>query len=336
MVDGLQVLSEQDLIARGLYSLEGMRPVLADNAILHPNFANNATLRHEEWLRVDERVNRVLRDRLTVIDDLRGHGLIEPISVGTIIRRTERLQDFGEAQLTYDGNTPPQGDRVSFLGDDRPVPVISKDFVVNWRELIASRERGEALDTTGAEQAARRVRDRMQALVTLGVATGGPNGGGIPGLLTAANRLTVSIGVAWDASGGTPVDDVERMLAEAYSNNLFGPFVVYVPKGYWATVQGDYETSGGAVINRTIMQRILDFSEVEAVRPLDALTADNVVMVQMTRDVMDYSEAQAPTTVQWQINPWLTQFRVIAVGGPHIKTLEVSGGSPINGIVHLS
>ena len=71
-------------------------------------------------------------------------------------------------------------------------------------------------------------------------------------------------------------------------------------------------------------------------RPLDTLADDNVVMLQMTEDVIDLSEAQAITTVQWDKNPFVTNFRVLAVGGPHIKSMETENGTTIHGIIHLS
>lgn len=313
-----------------------LRPVLAGNVNpFTPQNVHNATLRKDEWERLDDRVNRVLRERLTVVDDLRSRGLVEPVSVGTITRRTERLSDFSAAEISFDGDVSPKGDRPNFEADLIPVPVIAKDFRINWRQLVASREKGDPLDTTAAELAARKVRDQIQNLITNGLASGGPTGGGIPGLLSATNRVTVNLANVWDGASGTPVADVEAMLAAAYAVNLFGPFVLYVPKNYWATVQEDYETSGGAVINRTIMERILAFEDIEAVRPNDALPDDEVAMVQMTRDVLDLSEAQGVTTVQWSKNPFVTYFRVMFVGGPQIKNSENDAGTDVHGIVHL-
>jgi hypothetical protein len=56
----------------------------------------------------------------------------------------------------------------------------------------------------------------------------------------------------------------------------------------------------------------------------------------MTRDVIDLSEAQAITTVQWEKNPFVTNFRVLTVAGPHIKKIQTEAGDTIHGIIHLS
>ena len=213
--------------------------------------------------------------------------------------------------------------------------MISNDFRVNFLQLESSRTRGEPLDVTAAELATAKVRDFLQALITNGVATGGPTGTGIPGLTTADNRIEVTLTYNWDGadSGLDIIGDVESMLAAAYAEKLFGPFVIYIPANYWATLQGDYSAAKG---DRTFLERMMAFSEVESIRPLDALADDNVIMVQMTRDVIDLSEAQAVTTVQWEKNPFVTMFRVMAIAGPHIKNMTNDDGDTIHGIVHLS
>lgn len=315
-------------------SVRHLRPVLADHAAPQEQMAGNATLRKDEWERVDDRVNMVLRERLTVVEDLRGRGLVEPASIGTIIRVTERLSDFDDAEVTFDGDTAPQKDKPDFNYDSIPVPVISKDFQIGWRQLDASRTRGEPLDVTGAELAARKVADQLQNLITNGLSSGGPSGGGIPGLTSAGNKLTSSYnGDHWDDASPQIVNDVVDMLSTAYASSLFGPFALYVPKNFWAPLQDDYSSSKG---DRTFLERIQAFSDIEVVRPLDSLSNDNVVLVQMTRDVLDLTEAQAITTVQWQKNPMVTNFRVLFVGGPQIKNIATDQDSTIHGIVHLS
>jgi uncharacterized linocin/CFP29 family protein len=325
-----------ELIAKGVTDMMALRPILTGNANIEQMLIGNATLRKDEWEAIDARVNDVFRERLTVADDLRGKGLVTPVSLGTILRITERIDDFSPAQISFDGDTAPQRDRPNFRRDTIPVPVLSHEFSIGWRQLDSSRKRGEALDTTAPELAARKVRDLFQDLITNGY-DNGPDGNPIPGLTTAANRRTVSIGTDWDVSGADPVGDVQAMLNEAYGVNLFGPFVLYVPKNYWGPIQSDYTTDAGSgTSSRTVRERIEAFVDVESVRPNDSLADDNVVLVQMTRDVIDLSEAQSVTTVQWQKNPMVTNFRVLMVGGPHIKNSQNSAGTAIHGIVHLS
>jgi uncharacterized linocin/CFP29 family protein len=329
-----KLLGAEDLLKKGVSDFAQLRPVLAENT--NP-LVGNATLRKDEWETIDARVNDVMRERLTIVDDLRMRGLVSSMSIGTILRVTERLSDFDSAEVSFDGDTAPQRDRPDFKRDVIPVPVVSKDFKLNWRQLEASRSRGDPLDTTAAALAARKVRDQLQNLFVNGFSRGPgtnpPNGTdaqSIPGITNHANRLTFNIG-DWTAASPPVIADVQGMLNEAYTNNFFGPFYLYVPKNYWAPLQRDYNDAKG---EKTYIQRIVDFEDIEAVRPLDTLPSSVVCLVQMTEDVIELSEAQAPTTVQWEKNPFVQLFRVLAVAGPHIKNSETSAGATKVGIVH--
>jgi len=314
-----------------------MRPVFKGSMAAAINAAtdkaHNATLRKDEWERIDDRVNEEARNRLTVMDSFRSRGLVQPVGIGDILRVSERLEVFSDAELSFDGDVPPEEDRPSYLQQTVPVPVISKGFRIGWRQLASSQRRGNNLQTDSAGLAARAVTHRIEALITNGLSSGGPNGNGIPGLTTASNRIQLSLATNWDASGADIIGDVERMLDAAYTNFLFGPFVLQVPKNYWATLQGDYSDQKG---DRTYLERIEAFADIDSVMPNDQLADDNVLLVQMTRDSMDVSEAQTITTWQWNKTPAVTHYRVIFVGGPHIKDIETEDETTVNGIVHLS
>lgn len=331
----LKLLGAEDILAKGVSSLMQLRPVASNSDPL----AANATLRKDEWEQVDARVNDVMRERLTIVDDLRARGLVTPVSLGTVLRVTERLGDFDSADVSFDGDTSPLGDRPDFKRDVIPVPVISKDFRINWRQLEASRGRGDPLDVTAAALAARKVRDRLQDIIVNGFGSGpgtnptsGADGQSIPGLINHTNRMTFDI-ADWNALPANIIDNVRSMLDVAYTQNYFGPFYLYVPKNFWAILQKDYNDTKG---EKTFIERILSFVDVEAVRPLDTLPAGQVALVQMTEDVLDLTEAQAPMTVQWEKNPFVINFRVLTVAGPHIKNAETSAGATKVGIVHGS
>lgn len=331
-----KLIGAEDIIAKGVSSMAQLRPVLGANT---DPLAANATLRKDEWESIDSRVNDVMRERLTIVDDLRARGLVTPISLGSILRITERIEDFDSAELSFDGDTAPQRNKANYKRDVIPVPVVSKDFTVNWRQLEASRRRGDPLDVTQAAIAARKVRDKMQDLFVNGHGSGpgtnpssGTDGQSIPGLINHANRLTFDIA---DWAGATPpvIANVKSLLETAYAQNFFGPFFLYVPKNFWAPLQMDYNDTKG---EKTYIERILAFQDIEAVRPLDSLPAGNVAMVQMTEDVIDLTEAQMVTTVQWEKNPFVMNFRVLAVAGPHIKNVETAAGATKVGVVHGS
>jgi len=334
----LKTIGAEELIARGVTSFSRMRPILSLNG---DPLAENATLQKDEWERIDDRVNQVLRERISIADDLRAAGLVHPVGLGTILRVTERLSEVDVADLSFDGDSPPARDRPNYKRDVIPVPVIGKGFTIGWRQLDASRKRGDPLDVTAAAQAARKVRDLLENTFISGFASGpGSNptnstdGQSIPGLTTHANRQTQAKSGSWSTSATDIIGDTLAVLGKAYAKFLFGPFNFYVPKNSWSTLQQDYKTANPT--SRTFLERILGMVDIKAVRPNDFLATDVAVLLQMTEDAIDLTEAQAITTVQWETNPFLTHFRVLTVAGPQIKNIEVSDGTTTAGIVHMS
>jgi hypothetical protein len=69
-----------------------------------------------------------------------------------------------------------------------PLPITHKDFFINLRTLAASRERGEALDTTQARTAGRVVAEQLEKMLF----QGGPTFGGLSiyGYMTHPDRNT--------------------------------------------------------------------------------------------------------------------------------------------------
>lgn len=336
-----KLLGGDDLMARG-GDIAALRPVFTANMAqkMAEGYAVNATLRKDEWETIDAKVNDVLRQRLTIVEDLRAHGLVAPLSIGDILRVTERLNDMDSADVSFDGDTSPQRDRPDFGRDVIPVPVLSKDFQLSWRQLEASRKKSMALDTTAAAMAARKVKDKLQYVIVNGYGSGpganpanGTDGQSIPGLINATGRLTQAKSASWGLAATDIIGDVQKMLKKAYDAYLFGPFILYVPKNAWAILQMDYSTAKG---EKTFLERILAFTDIKTVRPLDDLPDDNAILIQMTEEVIDLSEAQGITTVQWDKNPFVTNFRVLTVAGPQIKTIVNQAGDEIKGFVHLS
>jgi len=157
-------------------------------------------------------------------------------------------------------------------------------------------------------------------------------GGSLLGYRTATNRNTVSIVQNWDASGKTGseiVSDVISMIAAAHADFMFGPYVLYVTGAYWTTLQNDFKTNS----DRTILERIQAIDGISAVRPADALTANNVLLVQMSSDVVKEVIGLQPTVVQWETHGGMRiNFKVMAIMVPRLGS-DANGRS---GIVHMS
>ena len=191
--------------------------------------------------------------------------------------------------------------------------------------------RGEALDTSGAEAAARTVSEQVENILFNGYSmTFG--GGSLYGYRTAPTRNTVTLTSNWDASAKTGeqiLADVLSMISAAHQDFMFGPYVLYVPGLYWTVLQEDFKTNS----DRTILERLKAVDGITDVRPADALPNNNVILVQLSSDVVKEIIGMQPTVVQWESHGGMRiNFKVMAIMVPRIAA-DHNGRS---GIVHLA
>ena len=281
-------------------------------------FRGNATLRHEEWERYSDRLVQVARDRLNGVMDLRNLGLVEDLGgIGTTLSFYERSGDFTAASISVEGSVVSERDRLTFDEVGIPVPIIRKDWTIGMRQLEASRTRGMPLSTDTMAVAARIVMDALEDMLFNGNAAIDLSGNKIYGYTTLPARETVTFAKAWTDAAATIIKDVENMLAKAYANNMFGPFYVYVAKNLWATIQQDYSTEKSEA---TYYERIRSFVDIMEVKPGDKLADNNVVLVQMTSDVVDLAVGTDMRNEEWGNEPMVLNYATYTIAAPRVKS----------------
>jgi len=209
------------------------------------------------------------------------------------------------------------------------VPIIHKDFHLNIRALHASRTRGESLDTTQVSLATRLVAEKIESILYLGTTVLGSNFP-IYGYATAPNRSTDSVTASWATTTGENIlIDVLKMIDDAVADNMYGPYVLYVPYAVHTHMGGDFKANS----DKSIMSRILEVPGISAIKPTSDLTASNVILVQMTSDVVDIVDGMQPTLVEWDsMGGFVMNFKVLAIMLPRVK----SDYALQSGIVHFS
>ena len=294
-------------------------------------------LRKEEWLAFDTAVISVARERLRGIEDLMTAGLTFNIAngLGTTQLQWEDVTDMTPANVSMSGVTEGEEDRVVFSLQNLPLPIIHKDFHLNIRTLEASRKLGETLDTTMAERASRVVAEKTEEILFDGHATT-VDGTQITGYTTATNRSTGSLTRDWAASTLAERDDiiinVISMMAAAQADKMYGPYVLYVPIDYWHELMNDYKAES----DRSTLTRLLILEGLTSVRISEQLSggaSGEVVLVQMTKDVVDLVVGMQPTTVQWEVQGGMrVNFKVMSIMIPRMKSDALNQ----SGIVHYS
>lgn len=315
-------------------SFTGLGPVAQQ--LFKNNFNVNSLrtqdiLLKDEWKLMDNAVIQIAQKRLIGVRDLIERGLTFnlPNAMGVTKIEWQQAGDLGDAAVSMDAVTEAQRDRLTFALKAMPVPIIHKDFQYSLRLLESSRRQGTPLDVAHAEQAARIVSEKIESILFNGV-TVGQVGDLLPGYLTAANRNTGSVTAAWaTATGAQIVGDILEMIGVAEGDNMYGPYMLYVPRAVFTHMGDDYKTDS----DKTILQRIQEIPGIVGVRPTNDLSGTNILLVQMSSDVVDMIDGIQPTVVMWESHGgFMLNFKVLAIMVPRIKD-DKAGQS---GIVHYS
>jgi len=304
--------------------------------LLSSNFDINAlrtndVLRKDEWIHFDSALVPVARQRLVGVADLMSRGLKYslPNAMGKTRLEWEEISDMDPAEISMSGVTPGRNDRADFDLASMPIPIIHKGFNLNIRALAASRDTGQPLDTTQAELATRLVAERIEGLLFSGVTISASNGN-IDGYTTAVHRNTGSVTASWVSASGTQIlGDLLSMLGVMDSNNMFGPYVLYIPRAVYVHLGDDFKTNSDV----TIEERLKKIPEISAILPSSNLTGSNVILAQMTSDVVRMVDGIQPTIVHWETQGGMVlNFKIIAIMVPQIRQ-DYQNNS---GIVHFS
>jgi hypothetical protein len=299
-----------------------------------------ATLRRDEWKQLDEALLMASRTRLNGVQDLIDKGLVYNLGngMGSTVLEYHDVKDAMVAEMTMDGVSRSIGDRSDFGVKYLPIPVLHVDYEINQRVLEASRKMGNALDTTAAEMATRAVLLKREQLLFTDT-TYAFGGGTIYSYLNHPDRNTGSLGTAWSSlkydssgsSGGeTVVDKVIAMKQASITALHQGPWMLYIPTTYETVMDKDYDkTTPGT----TIRERILKVDGIQGVKVIDTLTDGNVLLVQMSTDVVRLVRGLGLQNIQWNTEGgWVNKFKVVTIEVPQIRS-DANGKS---GIVHYS
>ena len=299
-----------------------------------PIQVNNATLRRDEWKQLDDVLLRVAESRLGGIEDLKANGLVFNLgnAMGTTVLEWHDVSDAMEAVLSMDGVNRSQGDRPVYTTNYLPLPIAHSDYEINARVLAASRTMGQALDTTSVERAGRKVLQTIENMLFTNT-TYGFGGGTIYSYINHPDRNLATLGTSW-LSQSTPktiVDAVIAMKQTAIDNYYYGPYALYIPGKYETVMDKDYETTSGK--GTTIRERLMKIEGIKSVKAIDTLPLDNVVLVQLTQDVVRLVNGMGLQNVEWQTEgKMVTKYKVMTIQVPQIRS-DQNGKC---GIVHAS
>jgi uncharacterized linocin/CFP29 family protein len=284
------------------------------------------TLQKDEWIAFDNAVIDIARKVLVGVQDLISRGLVFnlPNALGHTRLEWERVSDMDPATVTMSGISQSQNDRIVYDLQGMPIPIIHKDFNINIRALMASRNKGTSLDVTQAQVASRKVSELIETMLFKGATVLGSNNP-IYGYTTALYRNTGSLTESWmTADGASIVGDILAMMGALVDDNMYGPYVLYIPSAVGVRFGEDYKADS----DKSILQRLREIDGLAAIKSTKDLAANEVVLVQMTSDVIDLINGFSNTTVEWDSHGgMISNFKVMAIMVPRVRNdyLEQSG-----------
>jgi hypothetical protein len=196
---------------------------------------------------------------------------------------------------------------------------------------------GMPLDTTLIEQKTRSVNEAIEDAGINGATTldGQPlyvGGFNAPGMLNAPNaNVKVLTAAAW--SGNTPVGttvmaEINAMFAQLVGDFKRGPYTLFVPTAVDFALNIDFKANGNDSIRARISQMNAGGRPLRIVQ-LDYLPATKVVLMQMTRDVVDLIDGIRPTVIPYTSATGMTFHNMIlAIMVPRFRT-DYDGNSGI-------
>ena len=279
------------------------------------------TLRKDDWLMLDQAIVKAAQPRLGFVADLRAKGLTYtiPNGMGHTVLQTETQSDITAADISMEALTKSQSDRPVFELTNLPLPITHKDFQIPLRQLQASRNGGSPLDTTTAELAGRKVAESIEKLAVGVNSTYTFGGGTIYGLANYVNALskTITSPEASGWTGATILQEILQMRAQSQAAYHYGRWMLYNSPSWDVYLDDDYSTSKG---DNTLRERIQKIGDIQSVKTLDYLEDYDMILVQMTSDVVREVIGMDITTVQWESDGGFMQnFKVMAIMVPQLR-----------------
>jgi len=283
----------------------------------------NTTLRQYDWKQIDKAVIGASKPRLKAVADLRSRGLTYTIPNGMAktVLQTETMTDINDAEISMDALHKGPTDRPEFEITNLPLPIIHYDFHYSLREVMASRQGGTPLDTTTAELAGRKVAEAAEKLL-LGKwspATYTYGGGTITGYTNFGDVLTQTITSPATSGwvGSTLLNELLTARQSSMDAYHYGPWVLYTAPAWDKYLDRDWSSAKG---DNTIRERVAKLNGIESIQTLDYLTGYEMLLVQMTSNVVRLVEGMDITTVQWESNGgFLLNYKVMAIIVPQLR-----------------
>lgn len=252
-----------------------------------PITANALTLPKDSWEHVERSIIDVARNQLGFFSDVMAANFTDNVPGGWA-RSTwtkGRKSDTGVAQISMDPGVPGQRTRSLINYDTVPLPIIHGDWSFGVREIDQAAIEGHNLDTIEITNLTRRIMEIAEKLF-LGTQSYSFMGFPLYGLTNHPQRITGSLsdpaGGGW--TGLTLYNEILAMRQAMYAKNQYGPYRLYVGRGWDQYLDRKWSTNYDATTIRRQIENIGSESggsgRITSIKTLDYLPSLAMCMVQ--------------------------------------------------------
>lgn len=287
-----------------------------------------ATMTKDEWLILDESVERAAKEKLRAIDDLRSRGLVRniPQGMGKTVIQWQRISDITGARIGMDPISQSEADRPVTDLVNVPLPVIWKDFHFTLRDIMVSQNQGVGVDDDTAEMAGVKVAELAEQLL-LGVTGSYSYGGGtVYGYTNHPDRITktITLPTAGGWTGQTLLDELLDAIQLAQNKFRYGPFMLYHSPAWSKYLDNNFTA---AYAGGSVRARLSQIKKLAGIEQLDFLTGYKLLLVQMDGDTVRIAIGMNVTTVRWESHGGFQENgKVLAMMVPLIKS-DINGNT---------
>ncbi len=334
-----------------------VRVAEAVNANAMDPLQNATTMRKDDWIHLDRKIQKAARPRLSAYADMRAASTFTIPGMSNSILEYERWSDAGQASVDMYDLSQANTDTPLVQLQNMPLPITNAAFNYSQREIGISASKGIPISTTMGEMAARRVADTIEkttigvlAGLTFGATISGANASTVFGYTNHPDRITkTDLTTPTSTNSTTTLAEVLTMLDLAKAQNFFGPFMLYTTNDWDQFMDNDYgKTAGtpganaayGFAPSQTLRERLRSISGIQDVKRLDFWDDTTaLLLVNMNEETVRAVNGMEITTVRWDsVGTMMKNFLVMGIQVPNIRAqfIGTSQTSSKAGIVHAT
>jgi len=294
---------------------------LAANSAAMTFEGNSLAIPLDAWRRIDTRAQALARTRLPIFNRLAKASTI-PVSIADLVNYYPQVSDSGDVLVSMDGRNTAKADAPVMKFAGTPVPILTSNARMGWRQMEVLRKGGSMLDTVSIANNQRKIAEKLEDMALNGLTGINVDGNVIYGLRNLPSRNTFQHGLTLaSATGAQWLAVIKQVIAAAMGDKQFGQITIFVNLGdYTAADTTDY----AANYSGTILQRLGSVNQLKEIVPAASLPPNEVIAI-VDLDVGEWggilSAMPLTTRPKTRIEPEDDYvFGVIAAAAPQFRT----------------